>query len=142
MVLQLCSWTSEKHSIVYGTTGCMLYKPGLLGVLPSSLKWIQNHLADRSLFVQIENVMSKPFAISSGVPQGSHLGPVHFPAFINDLPDTCRSSTDIYAVSLFCIKAIRKRNSTDLDKLQESITNASHWAGGVNSALARLCFSQ
>ena len=45
----------------------LIYKLGLLGVLPSSLKWIQSYPTDRSLFVQLENAMSKPFAISSGV---------------------------------------------------------------------------
>ena len=106
----------------------LLYKLGLLGVLPSSLKWIQTDLTHRSLFVQIENAMSKPFAISSGIPQGSHLGPVLFTVFINDLPDTWRSSTDIYADDTLLHQTISKHNSTDLDKLQECVTNAFYWA--------------
>ena len=74
--------------------------------------------------------MSKLFTISSGVPQGFHLGPVLFTVFINDLPETYRSSTDIYADDTLLHQTIGKRNSTDLDKLQESVTNASHdhWA--------------
>ena len=106
----------------------LLYQLGLLGVLPSSLKWIQSYLTDRSFYVQIENAMSKPFAISSGVPQGSHLGSVLFTVFINDLPDTCRSSTDMYANDTLLHQTISECNSTDLDKLQESVTNASHSA--------------
>ena len=72
--------------------------------------------------------MSKPFAISSGVPQGSHLGQVLLTVFVNDLPNTCRSFTDIYADDTLLHQTISKSLSTDLDKLQESVANASHWA--------------
>ena len=72
--------------------------------------------------------MSKLFAISSGVPQGSHLGQVLFTLFVNGLPDTCRSSIDVCADDTLLHQTINKRNSTDPDKLQESVTNAFHWA--------------
>ena len=75
----------------------LLYKLGLLGITPKSLQWLQSYLSNRSLYVNVNSSTSKDFPISAGVPQGSHLGPVLFLAFVNDLPDACCSPTEIYA---------------------------------------------
>ena len=93
-----------------------------------SLQWLQSYLSNRSLYVNVNSSTSKDFPISAGVPQGSHLGPVLFLAFINNLPDACCSSTEIYADDTLLHLIIPKNDHTTLEPLQASVTNAACWA--------------
>ena len=83
--------------------------------------WFKNYLSGRFQRVTVHGATSTTLSITSGVPQGSLLGPFLFSVYINDLPSYVSSST---GVGLFaddtklyrCIK-----NPSDALVLQEDI---------------------
>jgi len=72
------AFDSVNHSL-------LLFKWDELGFPKNLLTWISCYLNGRSHSVLFKNAVSKMIDETSGVPRGSHLGPL-FTRFINDLP--------------------------------------------------------
>jgi hypothetical protein len=102
----------------------LLLKLEALGIKDHILAWIKDFLNRRTQFVQIGTTKSAKFPVTSGVPQGSVLGPVLFVVYINDLPDHIKSHILMFAddTKLYQIHDGRSNNA-----IQDDIHELDIW---------------
>ena len=74
----------------------LLNKLSHYGIRGKALDWFKSYLTNRSQFVQINNSKSHVKSISSGVPQGSVLGPLLFLIYVNDMYLSCKHSQVVH----------------------------------------------
>lgn len=97
----------------------LISKLSSIGIQGNILKWITNFLSNRKQRVMVNGVCSEWSNVTSGIPQGSVLGPIMFTIFINDLPISLNSSVKIFADDTKIYNSIENRDvlQDDLDKL-------------------------
>ena len=65
----------------------LLGKLARYGIKGEVLRWVESFLNDRWQRVVVDGKSSEWTDITSGIPQGSVLGPISFVIYINDMPD-------------------------------------------------------
>ena len=102
---------------------CKLQAYGITGHI---LDWIAAYLSGRSQRVIVNGKLSASCPVSSGIPQGSVLGPVLFLCFINDLPEEVTSEVKLFADDTKVYHVVDNQN--DAESLQKDIHAVSAWA--------------
>ena len=105
----------------------LVYKLQMFGFSGSLLAWFDSYLTNRRQRVVVEGCHSEWLPVTSGVPQGSILGPFLFLLYINDLPCTVEhSSVALFADDSKCFKEVC--NLDDCSKLQDDINAMFTWS--------------
>lgn len=117
----------------------LLAKLQCLGIHGSLLRWLKSYLLNRSQLVVAKGFRSSEEAVPSGVPQGSHLGPLLFLTYINDLPGLVHSKVKLFADDLKLYRSVC--NNKDVEALQADINIISQWCSLNHMKLnASKCF--
>ncbi|XP_048586215.1 uncharacterized protein LOC116614508 [Nematostella vectensis] len=94
------------------------------------LKWFTSYITNRSQRVAIPGGVSTCQPVTSGVPQGSILGPILFVLFANDLPDSvCSCSVATFADDTKVFNVINSADDTDV--LQSDLNSLNGWAAST-----------
>ena len=106
----------------------LIHKLKSFGIHSSLLAWIENYLTNRRQRVTLNGTHSDWLKVTSGVPQGSILGPLLFLLYINNLPKALSPNT-LCAIFAGDTKITRHIQShQDHLILQRDITNVHKWS--------------
>ena len=106
--------------------GRLIHKLRAYGLHIKICDWVENFLYNRKQCVLVNGKSSKWHRVTSGIPQGSVLGPVLFVIFINDMPESVKSDVFLYADDT---KLFREINSeSDADTIQEDLDHLYTWS--------------
>lgn len=104
----------------------LLTKLKAYGVEPPLYTWIKDFLTERTQTVYINENESSPRLVTSGIPQGSVLGPTLFLIFINDLPSVVINECLLFADDTKVYAPIT--TDSDTEGLQRDINNLATWS--------------
>ena len=96
------------------------------GIQGTTQTWINNFLKDRKQQVVVDNATSNTTPVTSGVPQGTVLGPTLFLIFINDIADNITSPIRLFADDCVIYRPVLCQQ--DHENLQNDLNTLVDWS--------------
>ena len=103
----------------------LTYKLNSYGITGNVNHWIKNFLSNRQQAVIVEGEKSDFGPVTSGVPQGSVLGPTLFLFYINDIANELDSTVRLFADDTMVYLVIKSQS--DAKKLQKDLNCLGSW---------------
>lgn len=104
----------------------LFFKLDSMGFSDKLVYWLKSYLTGRIQKVKFGNALSNEIFVYSGVPQGSHIGPILFTLFINDLPTVVQyASILMYADDVKIFKSFNDEYEQNF--LQTDLNNFYRW---------------
>ena len=103
----------------------LLHKIEAYGVNDSTTNWIKTFLTGRTQTVCVNGMESASRSVTSGIPQGSVLGPTLFILYVNELPSIVHSFTYLFADDTKIFKPISQ--PSDYDDFRNDLDTLYHW---------------
>ena len=97
------------------------------GVQGQINNWIRAFLTDRKMEVVVDGECSKSAPVTSGVPQGTVLGPLLFLLYINDIPNVISPGTYIRLFADDCLVYRVIKSPEDQRILQNDLDSLQAW---------------
>ena len=96
------------------------------GIWGKLLDWLTSYLTDRVQIVRILNFQSSEIKIPSGVPQGSHLGPLLFNIYVNDIA-SCFLFTSFLLFADDLKFYMKVQDPHDCNRIQSDLDHLAQW---------------
>ena len=106
----------------------LLGKLAHCGVRGPILDWVRSFLSDRKMRVAVDGVYSPWAGVTSGVPQGTILGPLLFLIYINDLPDCVTEGTIVRLFADDCLVYRVIHSHDDQVILDKDLASLQKWS--------------
>ena len=104
----------------------LLSKLTSYGITGNTQNWTKSFLSNRKQRVAVNGALSDITDVTSGVPQGSVLGPVLFLLYINDINGNIKSSIRLFADDSIIYRKISSK--TDHEILQTDLSQLQTWS--------------
>lgn len=112
------------------------------GIHGNLLSWMESSLTKRVQTVICEGATSTSSPVTSGVPQGSVLGPLLFLTYVNELPNGLTSTGKLFADDTLLYGVVVE--DSDCDNLQDDLNKLEIWQNEIQfnpSKCSIICIS-
>ena len=125
-----CIYTDFSKAFHKCDLGILMHKLKALGITGRLARWIHSFLSRRKQKIVVDGITSKDTDVTSGVPEGTVLGPLLFLIYISDIGQNISSSKKVYVDDTKLIKAVT--DEKDCEDLQEELDILYKWADENN----------